>query len=102
MVGCIRPECHMGRTNPGMKRRKFLSLISAAVMTWPLEARGQSSADVRRVAVVMPYADDPIAEARLSLFRQGLHQHGWTDGQNVKIEYYFANSDLGRMRSYAT
>jgi putative ABC transport system substrate-binding protein len=49
----------------------------------------------------MPYADDPVPQGRLSLFRQGLEARGWIDGRNVQIDYYFANSDIGQMRSYA-
>jgi len=84
-----------------LRRRKFLSLVGSAA-AWPVVAHGQQTERVRRIAVLMPYADDPVAEARLSLFRQGLELHGWVDGRNVRIDYYFANSDPSLMRSYAT
>ena len=84
-----------------MRRREFLGLVGA-VVAWPVVARGQQTERMRRIAVLMPYADDPVAEARLSLFRQGLELHGWVDGRNVRIDYYFANSDLSLMRTYAT
>jgi putative tryptophan/tyrosine transport system substrate-binding protein len=92
-----------------MRRREFLSLLGSFLGSFfgglplaaPIKSYAQSSAAMRRVAVLMPYADDPIAEARLDLFRQGLRLRGWIDGSNIKIDYYFANSDLGRMRSYA-
>jgi ABC-type uncharacterized transport system substrate-binding protein len=85
-----------------MRRREFIKLFGGAATTWPLVARGQQTERIRRIAVLMPYADDPVAEARLSLFRQGLELHGWVDGRNVRVEYYFANSDLSLMRAYAT
>jgi putative ABC transport system substrate-binding protein len=49
----------------------------------------------------MPYADDAVARARLSQFVHGLEVLGWVVGRDVRIDYYFANSDLGRMRTYA-
>jgi putative tryptophan/tyrosine transport system substrate-binding protein len=84
-----------------MRRRGFISLLGGAA-AWPLAARAQQSASLRRISVLMPYADDPTAEARLTLFRQTLETRGWIDGRNVRIDYYFANSDLNRMRTYAT
>ena len=84
-----------------MKRREFISLLGGLAVAWPVKCYAQSSAAVRHLAVLMPYADDPIAEARLNLFREALAVRGWGDGENIKIDYYFANSDLGKVRSYA-
>jgi putative ABC transport system substrate-binding protein len=84
-----------------MRRREFLGLVGGTVV-WPVVARGQQTDHLRRIVVLMPYADDPVAEARLALFRQGLQVLGWVDGRNVRIDYYFANSDLGLMKTYAT
>ena len=81
-----------------MRRRDFIALMAVGAGVCPL-ARAQEP--MRRIAVLMPYADDVTVEARLSLFRQGLKLRGWTDGRNVRIDYYFANSDRKQMRSCA-
>lgn len=83
-----------------MDRRVFVLCLGATIVR-PPAASAQQTNQVRRVGVLMPYADDPVAQARLSLFRQGLEAQGWVDGRNVRIDYYFANSDFGRMRNYA-
>ena len=83
-----------------MRRREFLSVFGIALLL-PLESRAQQAPPLRRLAVLMPYARDPTAEARLDLLRRALKLRGWVDGRNIKVEYYFSNSDLGLMRSYA-
>ena len=84
-----------------MKRREFIAAIGGAA-AWPVVALAQQAERLRQIAVLMPYADDPVAEARLALFRQGLELLGWVNGRNVRVDYYFANSDLSLMRTYAT
>lgn len=84
-----------------MRRREFIAAVGG-VAAWPVVALAQQTERLRHIVVLMPYADDPVAGARLALFRQGLELLGWVNGRNVRIDYYFANSDLGLMRAYAT
>jgi putative ABC transport system substrate-binding protein len=59
-----------------MKRRAFITLLGDAA-GWPLAARAQQSDRVRRIGVLMGFAeDDPEAKARLAAFRQGLEKRG--------------------------
>jgi hypothetical protein len=44
---------------------------------------------------------DPEAQARVKALQQGLGQLGWTDGRNLRIEFRWAGSDIGRIRAYA-
>jgi putative tryptophan/tyrosine transport system substrate-binding protein len=85
----------------GMRRREFISLIGGAAV-WPLAARAQQAARMRRIGVLMNLAaDDPEAQARLTAFAQGLQQLGWTDGRNVRIDYRWAAGDADAFHRYA-
>ena len=73
-----------------MKRREFIMLLGGAA-TWPLAARAQQPAQIRRVGMLIGYAEnDPETQARLSAFRQALEQLGWKEGRSVRIDYRFA------------
>jgi putative ABC transport system substrate-binding protein len=66
-----------------MRRREFITLLGGAVAAWPLAARAQQPERVRRIGVLMPFAEnDPDAMAQLSGFMEGLAHLGWTDGRN--------------------
>jgi putative ABC transport system substrate-binding protein len=73
-----------------MRRRQFIALLGGAA-AWPLAARAQQAAQVRRVGMLIGYAEnDPETQARLLAFRQGLDHLGWTEGRTVQIDYRFA------------
>jgi hypothetical protein len=75
----------------GMGRREFVALLGGAAVTWPLAARGQEPAQIRRVGMLIGYAEnDPETQARLAAFRQAFEQLGWTEGRSVRIDYRFA------------
>ena len=84
-----------------MRRRDFVAGLGGAV-AWPLAARAQQSGRVRRIGVLMPTAEsDPEAKARLSAFRQGLSEFGWTDGRNLRMDIRWAAGNPDRMRMFA-
>ena len=73
-----------------MRRRDFITLLGAAA-AWPTAARAQQADRVRRIGVLMGYAeDDPETKPRLTAFRQMLEKRGWSEGRNVHIETRFA------------
>jgi putative tryptophan/tyrosine transport system substrate-binding protein len=79
-----------------------MSLIGGAAV-WPLAARAQQAAQVRRIGVLVPFAEDhPVGQARVAAFLQGLRQLGWTDGSNVRIDYRWSAGDADRSRKFAT
>jgi putative tryptophan/tyrosine transport system substrate-binding protein len=85
-----------------MRRREFITLLGGAIATWPFAARAQQGDRVRRIAVLMTNAeDDPEGWTRAAAFRQGLRELGWTEGQNVRIDWRWSGGDVERMRDYA-
>jgi putative tryptophan/tyrosine transport system substrate-binding protein len=54
---------------------------------------------MRRIAVLMNNAeDDPEGQARAAAFRQGLQALGWTEGKNLRLDWYWTAGDVGRIR----
>jgi hypothetical protein len=85
-----------------VKRREFMALIAGAAVGWPLAARAQQAERVRRIGVLMPFAEDnPVGQARLAAFLQGLQQLGWADGRNVRIDTRWGAGDANRTRKHA-
>src|SRR5262245_6516061 len=72
-----------------MRRREFITLLGSAV-AWPLVARAQQPDRMRRIGVLMAYAeDDPEGIVRVAKFRQELERLGWSEARNVRIDYRF-------------
>jgi putative ABC transport system substrate-binding protein len=84
-----------------VRRREFITLLGGAAVAWPLAARAQQER-IRRIGVLMnTSADDPEGQARIAAFHQGLQEHGWTLGQNARIDVRWgaANADSSRQRA---
>jgi len=85
-----------------VKRRKFITLLGGAAVTWPLAARAQQNDGMRRIGVLMNRAaDDSEGQADIAAFRQSLQQLGWSDGRNVRIDIRWGEDDIDRERRYA-
>jgi hypothetical protein len=85
-----------------VKRREFTTLLGGATVAWPVGARAQQPARIRRIAILTPFsANDAEGNARLTAFAQGLAQSGWTVGQNVRIDYRWGDGKADTMRKYA-
>jgi hypothetical protein len=84
-----------------MQRRQFIALLGGAA-TWPLAARAQQPDQMRRIGVLMGYAESDLeAQAWVTAFVQGFKELGWIVGRNVSIDYRFGAGDADRMRAYA-
>jgi putative tryptophan/tyrosine transport system substrate-binding protein len=85
-----------------MRRREFITLLGGAA-TWPLAARAQQPDRVRRIGVIMGFAeDDEVWQAYLATFRRRLQDFGWDEGRNIRFDYRFTGESTERMRSAAT
>jgi len=84
-------------------RREFIALFSAVSVALPHPARAHEPERMRRIGVlVSSSADDPLSQTVVGAFSQGLGEHGWTLGRNVRIEYRWVAVDDDLMRQYAT
>jgi putative ABC transport system substrate-binding protein len=78
-----------------MKRREFIALASGAV-AWPMVVRAQQQPKVPRIGYLG--VTSPTDRPRLlDAFRQRLRELGWVEGQNVAIDYRFAEGRLDRL-----
>ena len=84
-----------------MRRREFITWLGGALTSWPIPANAQPAARVRTVGVLMGLADDAEARRRSMAFEQGLEREGWSLGQNLRIEYRYAEGDSVRMQALA-
>src|SRR5262245_3660780 len=83
-----------------IRRREFIMLLRGPAAAWPLAARGQER--VRRVGALMSLAeDDPEDRQRRAAFHQALRQLGWTEGDNLRIDYRWYGGDPARARALA-
>ena len=86
-----------------MNRRAFITLLGGAAATWPLAARAQQATKVPRIGTLSPGRSelpDPTLNM-LNAFLQGLHELGYTEGQNVAIERQYAAGSSDRLRELA-
>ena len=78
------------------KRRKFITLLGGAAAAWPLAVGAQQQPTIPIVGYL--HSDSPQTVAGLlAAFREGLSETGYIEGQNVAIEYRWAENDLSRI-----
>jgi ABC-type uncharacterized transport system substrate-binding protein len=85
-----------------IERREFITLLSSGVAAWPLAAGAQEGERLRRIGVLMAYAEsDPEGQAWVAAFREGLQKLGWTEGRNIRIDARWAALDAATMQQFA-
>jgi len=82
-------------------RRRFLATLGAALADRAIPANAQEPVRVRTAGVLMGFANDAEAKARVEAFEKGLEIEGWSVGQNLRIEYRYAEGDSARMQALA-
>src|SRR5215475_4651283 len=84
-----------------VRRRKFIAVLSGALVGRAIPAYAQQAARTYTVGVLMGFTNDAEAKARVQAFEQGLEREGWSVGQNLRIEYRYAEGDSVRMQALA-
>jgi putative ABC transport system substrate-binding protein len=89
----------LSNERPYRDRRTFITLLGSAA-TWPFSARAQRAA----IPVIGFLRSSTLADATrlVTAFREGLKDAGFTEGQNVAVEYRSADNDQDRLAALAT
>src|SRR5262249_23513074 len=97
---CYTYPAMSGLGGSPMRRREFIRLLGGALAAQAIPANAQELR-VPTVGVLMGFANDAEAKARVQAFEQGLESEGWSVGQNLRIEYRYAEGDFARMEALA-
>jgi putative ABC transport system substrate-binding protein len=87
-------------------RREFITLLGGAAaassLLWPLAAGAQQDGRMRRIGVLMAFAEsDREGQAWVAAFREGLQKLGWTEGRNYRIDTRWEALDAESRQRFA-
>ncbi len=83
-----------------MDRRAFISGITLGLLAAPLGVEAQQPGKVYRIGYLVPSSATPVSNVT-EAFREGLRELGWVEGQNIVIEYRFAEGRFDRLPDLA-
>jgi putative ABC transport system substrate-binding protein len=85
-----------------MRRREFITFLGGAAATWSLAARAQQGVPMRRVGVLIPYAEgDAEGRAVIAALQRRLQEFGWAEGRNIRFDIRWAAGDPDKARAFA-
>ena len=86
-----------------MRRREFITILGGAAAAWPVAVRAQQAERMRRIGMLMGYAEsDADARAWYAALREALQKLGWTGGRNIQVDTRWATpDDAESMRRFA-
>src|SRR5215510_12872566 len=86
-----------------MKRREFITLLGGAALAWPLAVHAQQTGRMRRIGVLMGYAEGGSeGHALIAAFLGGLQKLGWIEGRNTRIDIRWTTpTDAESIRRFA-
>jgi putative ABC transport system substrate-binding protein len=82
-----------------MKRREFITLLGGAA-AWPLSARAQQAA-IPTIGIMLAGSPETLRRVVVE-FHKGLKESGFVEGQNVTVEYRFAEGHFDRFAAFAS
>src|SRR5215470_14622116 len=84
-----------------MRRRDFIKVVAGSAAAWPLAARAQQGEQMRRIGELGGAGIETDQQASVAIFKEVLHQLGWIDGRNVRVEVRWARGDPAEARRSA-
>ena len=78
-----------------MRRREFITLLGGAAAAWPLAARAQQAGKIARIGFLGPSRDSPPPIAYYQAFLARLRALGFSEGENLRVEYRALNDPRG-------
>jgi ABC transporter substrate binding protein len=78
-----------------LQRREFITLLGGAAVVWPVAARAQQPGRMPVIGYLSPGSAKGYT-TRVAAFRQGLQEAGYREGQNVAMEYRWAEGQRDR------
>ena len=82
-----------------IRRRELIAVLGGTAVAWPLAVRAQQSKRIPRIGVLL--FGTPDTEPNLPAFLQGLRELRYVEGQNITIEYRYAEGKPDRLRGLA-
>jgi len=83
-------------------RRELLAALGSAAAAWPLAARAQQPERMRRMGVLLNFAESDLeAQSMVEALHQTLQELGWVEGRNLRIDHRWAAGNSTRMQAFA-